>query len=178
MGNKGGAPGYPKEVVKEMQRRIIEEITINKRSLHHILDPKNDKDMEFPSAGLVYQWLNPEHHKYDAEFAHNYARAREIRTEKIFEEMLEIADSADDITYIDREGNTRIDWGKVQRNKTQIETRQWMLARMMPKKYGNKLETTLQGGDKPIDVVDYSKLSPEALEEIAKQANAGKSKPQ
>lgn len=173
---KVGTPGYPPEVVKRMQERIIEEVE-KKRSLFNILD--NDVDLEFPSAGLVYQWLNPEHHKYDAEFANSYARAREVRTEKIFEEMLEIADT----TKKGKRKKTTKDGVEISEEdmlghrRLQIETRQWMLARMMPKKYGNKLETTLQGGDKPIEVVDHSKFSDEFLEELAKQADAGKAKP-
>lgn len=165
------------EIVAHMKARIVEEVK-KKRSLHHILS--NDVDLEFPSSGLVYQWLNPEHEKYDAEFATNYAYAREVRAEKVFEEMLEIADTpkTGETVKIDPDGITRTKSDMIQHRRLQIETRQWMLARMMPKKYGNKLETTLQGGDKPVEVVDYSKLSTEALEELAKQSNAGKAKPQ
>jgi len=166
---------YSEETIARMQARIIEEVE-KKRSLHHIL--QNDEDLEFPSSGLVYQWLNPEHHKYDAVFATNYAHAREVRAEKIFEEMLEIADTTKKgkRTKTTKDGIEISEEDMLGHRRLQIETRQWILARMIPKKYGNKLETTLQGGDKPIEVVDHSKFSDEFLEELAKQANAGKAK--
>ena len=47
---------------------------------------------------------------------------------------------------------------------------------MMPKKYGDKIETTITGGDNPVKTIDVKLLSAEALEEIAKQADVNKSK--
>jgi HSP90 family molecular chaperone len=71
-----------------------------------------------------------------------YARAREKRADLIFEEMKEIADKQDKDVYIDHEGNERIDHNVIHRNKLQIDTRKWMLSKMQPKKYGDKLDIT------------------------------------
>lgn len=164
---------YSTEEKDTIKARILEEIQ-KKRSLHDILE--NDILGEFPHASTIYEWLNEHSDYYDAEFSENYERARDIRADKIFEEIFELADEIDDATYIDKHGNERTDWGKVNRNRLQIDARKWALGRMKPKKYGDKIETTITGGDKPVQTVDYSKLSPEVLEELAKQADANKPK--
>lgn len=164
---------YSTEEKDIIKARILEEIQ-KKRSLHDILE--NDILGEFPSTPTVYGWLNEHHDDYDEQFFNDYERAKEIRADKVFEEIKELADEIDTATYVDKNGNKRTDWGKVNRNKLQIDARKWMLARMKPKKYGDKIETTITGGDKPVQTVDYSKLSPEVLEELAKQADANKPK--
>lgn len=162
----------PKEIAES--KEIILEGMVQGKSLLQVL--KDDTDMFLPSRTIIYTWLNPENKNYDPEFLNNYARAASARADVLVEQTIELADAQDDVTYFDKFGNSRVDWGKVQRNKTQIEARQWAAARMAPKKYGTKVETTLQGGDKPVELVDYTKLSTQALEEIAKHSNAGKSK--
>lgn len=164
---------YSTEEKDIIKARILEEIE-EKRSLHDILE--NDILGEFPSTPTVYRWLNEHHDDYDEQFFNDYERAKEIRADKVFEEIRELADEIDTATYVDKNGNERTDWGKVNRNKLQIDARKWMLARMKPKKYGDKIETTITGGDKPVQTVDYSKLSPEVLEELAKQADVNKPK--
>lgn len=84
------------------------------------------------SSSSFFKWI-----KDNNELAKRYAGACDIRADLIFEEIIEIADTDDDITYYDNHGNQKIDWGKVQRNKTQIDARKWILAKMKPKKYGD-----------------------------------------
>ena len=60
-----------------------------------------------------------------------YTRAREERSEKIFEEMFDIADEASR-----DEDNPQA----VSRARLQIDTRKWALSKMLPKKYGDKLD--------------------------------------
>ena len=66
-------------------------------------------------------------------FAEQYARARETRTEGMFEDILDIADDAG-LDPKDR--------------RVRIDTRKWMLGKMAPKRYGDKvsLEHTGEGG--------------------------------
>lgn len=92
-----------------------------------------------PSSSVFYGWLNS-----DEEKKQRYARACEIREEKIFDEILEIADKqGEDIIETD-EGKT-INHNVIQRNRLQIDARKWMLGKMNPKKYGEKVDVTSQG---------------------------------
>lgn len=69
-----------------------------------------------------------------------YAHACEVRAENMFEEMLEISDSSNADVTISEEGKALVDGEAIQRSKLKIDTRKWMLAKMAPKKYGDKIE--------------------------------------
>jgi hypothetical protein len=59
-----------------------------------------------------------------------YARARELGLEKMAEDILDIAD--------DRIGDP-------QRDRLRVDARRWLLSKMLPKKYGDKLDVTSEG---------------------------------
>jgi hypothetical protein len=66
-----------------------------------------------------------------------YARAREDLQELIASQIMEIADQAPALT-----ANGSVDTGAVQKQKLQIDTRRWLLSKLAPKKYGDKLEVS------------------------------------
>lgn len=75
------------------------------------------------------------------EFANQYACACEDRSDYIFEEILEIADQKNaDVKVVD--GQAVINGNTVQRSRLQVDARKWMLGKMNPKKYGEKLDLT------------------------------------
>jgi hypothetical protein len=85
----------------------------------------------------------------DAELAAEYARAREDLIERIANETMAIADQA--FTEIEEQalnakGEPVVVKKKVpvdvQRAKLQVDTRKWLLSKLAPKKYGEKLELT------------------------------------
>jgi hypothetical protein len=77
----------------------------------------------------------------------DYARAREVRAEKIFDEMLAIADTEVETTktIINDDSISIVKEDHIQHRKLQIDTRKWILGRMAPKKYGDKLDLTTDG---------------------------------
>lgn len=82
--------------------------------------------------------------KADEKIAVQYAHAREKRADHIFEEMLQIADTPKIGTI-----ETAKEWGTevqtkdmVDHRKLQIETRKWMLGKMAPKRFGDRLDLT------------------------------------
>lgn len=79
------------------------------------------------------------------ELIDDYARARETREEIWFEEIRKISEEkAGEI--VDEHGNIRLDSGFQQRQKLRIDAIKWMLSRMNPKKYGDKIETVITQG--------------------------------
>jgi hypothetical protein len=94
---------------------------------------------DMPSRYTFFEWLHSDELK-----TNQYAKACELRSELIFEEILEIADQ-DHGTYIDDLGNVKIDSASVQKKRLQIDSRKWMLGKMNPKKYGDKLDVTTAG---------------------------------
>lgn len=76
--------------------------------------------------------------------ADRYARACTARQEVLFEEIIEIADtSGNDIYEID--GVVKIDHENIQRDRLRVDARKWALAKMNPKKYGDKIDMTSDG---------------------------------
>lgn len=73
----------------------------------------------------------------DTALANRYARAREELIELMAQDLLEIADAPVGSTD---SGST--DGGAVQKQKLQIDTRKWLLSKLAPKKYGEKLEVS------------------------------------
>lgn len=91
-------------------------------------------------TGLFYEWLDSDDYNEK-----RYARACRKRADLIFEEMIEIADKQGEDVYIDKDGKKKVDHNVIHRNKLQIDTRKWMLAKMHPKKYGDKIDVTSDG---------------------------------
>lgn len=79
------------------------------------------RDPELPAMSTVMKWLN-----VVPTFAEQYARARELQADAIFDEALDIADTA---------GLTN---ERIAKARLQIDTRKWMAGKMRPKKYGDK----------------------------------------
>jgi hypothetical protein len=73
-------------------------------------------------------------------FQEQYARARELQADAIFDECLDIADEACNDFVIDDEGGVKIDHDAINRARLRIDTRKWMAGKMRPKKYGDKLD--------------------------------------
>jgi len=81
----------------------------------------------------------------DDAMAGRYARATVIRADAIFEDILNIADENYKDTYVDSEGIERTDHDVIQRSKLRVDARKWVLAKMHPTKYGDKLDVTSKG---------------------------------
>lgn len=101
---------------------------------------------DMPDRTTVFRWLR------DSEaFRIQYTCAREDQAEAIFDEMLEIADDGE----FDYETKTRDDGSEyeavnhdhIQRSKLRIEARKWVLGKMAPKKYGERIDLN-HGGQK------------------------------
>lgn len=80
------------------------------------------------------------------EWSDKYARAVDDRAYKIFEEILEIADDkSEDVIIID--GKKYINSEFVQRSRLRIDARKWFLSKMLPRKFGEKIDITTNGGE-------------------------------
>lgn len=98
------------------------------------------QDPRLPSDTTVNEWVID-----DVEgFAARYARARMIAAERIFEECLEIADNTEGdfrIVY-DAKGTPSVmaDHYHMNRARLMVDTRKFMLAKLYPRKFGEKAE--------------------------------------
>lgn len=75
-------------------------------------------------------WLNN-----DPALAEEYARAREDLIELIAQEIIDLSDADVGLTP-----DGKKDWAAIQKHKLQVDTRKWLLSKLAPKKFGEKLE--------------------------------------
>src|SRR5262249_7209312 len=76
------------------------------------------------------------------DFSEKYARARDARSDRMAAEMLEIADETENDTVLvtNKDGSAyeRTDHARVSRAALRVDTRKWLMARMSPRKYGDR----------------------------------------
>jgi hypothetical protein len=73
-------------------------------------------------------------------FAAKYARAREIGYLRLADEILEISDDGTRDTYKDEAGVERTDQDHIARSRLRVDSRKWLLSKMLPKVFGDKIE--------------------------------------
>ncbi len=106
-------------------------------------------DKAMPAISTVMGWLF--NGKYE-DFSEQYTRARQAQAELRADEIIDIADGAE-------HGASEA----VQAARLRVDARKWVAAKLLPKKYGDKLQHTGEGGG-PIRVrPDLSKLTDEEL---------------
>lgn len=105
----------------------------------------------------------------DSKYNDQYTRAVYIRSEHIFEEILDIADDNSKDKTIDYNGNIVEDREFVSRSRLKIDARKWMLGKMQPKKYGDKLEVESRTENTNINInKEVKELTPEEIKAINK----------
>jgi len=100
---------FTQELADEICRRVSEG-----RSLRSVC-----RDADMPTDETVRQWRLA-----DAEFSAQYARAREARAEVLADEIVEIADTAED----------------AQLARLRVDARKWAASKLDPKRYGDRLD--------------------------------------
>ncbi len=137
-GDERRPKGRPSSYTPEMGDQICERLAAGE-SLRAIC-----KDPEMPAERSVYYWLSDEGQKA---FLQRYARAREAQTEAMAEEILEIADDATN-DWMDRQNKDGsisrvVDQENIQRARLRVDTRKWMMSKLAPKKYGDRLDLSV-----------------------------------
>jgi hypothetical protein len=120
----------------ELAERICAEI-IDGKSLRTLCKMEG-----MPSKRSIMYWLNKHQ-----EFRDLYDRACIERSEGYAEELVDIADDVSNDYISDGEGGFLVDREHIQRSRLRVDTRKWICAKMKPRKYGDKVETTHQVGD-------------------------------
>ena len=116
-----------------------------------------------PSAPTIFK-----HIAESKDFAEQYARAREMQMEAMAEEILQIADDGLNDTYETEEGEQRTNQDVIQRSRLRVDTRKWLMSKMAPKKYGDKIQAEVSGPNGgPMQVQDVSDLTDAQLAAIA-----------
>jgi len=93
-----------------------------------------------PPGTTVWAWLRTRE-----DFQKQYARAKQEAADAMAEDILDIADDSQDdwetrINSRTGEEYEVLNKEAVQRSRLRVDTRRWLLSKMQPKKYGDKIE--------------------------------------
>jgi hypothetical protein len=101
------------------------------------------------SSRTFYQWIDE-----DEEKVKQYARATEERAEALLDEMLDIVDNTSQ-DYVDVDmgegepseilATKKPNYELIQRSRLRYDARKWLVSKLNPKKYGDKVDVTSAG---------------------------------
>ena len=118
-------PTYSPAIAEEICRRLAEG-----EGLRAIC-----RDEHMPTESTVRGWYVDDYQG----FAAQYARARDIGLEVMAEETIEIADDSG-LDVVMTENGPRPDGEAINRAKLRVDTRKWLLSKLAPKRYGDRLQ--------------------------------------
>ena len=105
------------------------------------------RDEAIPHESTVRGWVVDDYKGFSAQ----YTRARDIGLDVMADEILEISDDGSN-DWMARQGENSEGWTlngeHVQRSRLRVDTRKWLLSKVAPKRYGDRLnmEHTGSGG--------------------------------
>jgi hypothetical protein len=137
---------------KPEQREVIAQAVIDGMAVEGLSCFKACEAVGVP-IGTFIGWVG-----VDPALAESYTRARETLIERMASDTLAIADAPVGST---EHGTT--DSGAVQKQRLQVDTRKWLLSKLAPKRYGDKL--TLAGDE-------ANPLKIEAIKRVVLDGNA------
>jgi hypothetical protein len=130
MSRAGRPKGYNKKIASKICEQIAQGMSLNRIC----------KQDGFPSKVSVFRWLLDESL---VEFRNQYAQARDMQAQGWSDDIIEIADDGENDTYIamvDDEAVIKTNFDNIQRSKLRVDARKWVLSKLLPKKYGDKIE--------------------------------------
>jgi hypothetical protein len=117
------------------------------------------KNEGMPTEAAVRLWARDDHEG----FASKYTRAREIGYLRLADEIIEISDDGSRDYRKDEDGHETVDHDHIARSRLRVDSRKWMLSKMLPKVYGDKLALTdADGGRLTINVLPRAHDKPAA----------------
>jgi hypothetical protein len=125
---------YDEEIVNE----VCDITATSALSLSSILMSQD----HYPGVTTFYKWLDG-----NEDAAKNYARAKESQAHYLVEGIPAIADTPliGEKIKSGKDGDEITTGDNVDRSRLMIDARKWVAARLLPKKYGDKLDLTSDG---------------------------------
>ena len=124
-GNPNGV-GYSEEIAAKILKRLTDGESLNSIC----------QDEGYPDESAVRQWEERDHEG----FSPRYAEARRIGYSRLAEELLAITDAPPP-----RLDNGATDSGAVQDKRLRVDTRKWLLSKVLPKIYGDNKHVEFSG---------------------------------
>lgn len=157
--------GRPSKYSVRIASEICGMISTSTDSIEKILA----SDERFPSKSNFYMWIQKK-----PAFQDMYARAKKLQLMVIADELMSISDTpVAGLTIIDKpNGKTERRRGDMTRHRElQIETRKWILSKLMRKEYGDR-DQQAGGADRLNEIVEAMKAGPVPRGQINRDEDA------
>jgi len=145
-GSKELTTTQPQTVTKTINHKSKEAQEERERKFNLIIKEIESKGQSLTKAAKKYG-LNKKTFddmiQKDSLLLNQYVRATEARADLIAERMVRNSHNRANDFYTDSEGNLKPNPVAVQRDRLILDTDKWLLSKLMPKKYGDRL--TLDG---------------------------------
>ena len=153
---------YREDIVDEICIRIASGESLAKITGDHAINKNNMTNPNMPTMMTVCRWLD----KYE-DFRRRYARAREIQSEILMDQLVDIADDAanDMIEKTGRFGRKYMSLNRehVERARLRVDARKWAISKLYARKYG---ERTLIEHTGAVGSFDLTKMKTDDLEQL------------
>lgn len=136
----------PSKYTDQLAENYCDRIATSERGAAQIC--REDDDM--PSYTTIKNWLDDE---TKAQFLAKYVRAKEDQADFIAEQALKIADAMDNDVIVREDKTEVINYNVIHRDRLRVDTRKWILEKLHPKKYGNRVEIDNKNNNVTVKVV-------------------------
>ncbi len=129
--------GRPEVWTPEKRQEAIDKILGRIATSRDSIATITEGDESLPSETTFFKWK-----REDEKLAQDYARAKEDQADLIAEEMLDIADDSRNDWMKKKVGDELVDVPNpelINRSRLRIDTRKWVMGKLRPKKYGERL---------------------------------------
>jgi len=136
-----GLPGRPSSFSKKIAKEVCDRLAAGE-SLRQIC-----RDERLPGHHTIRRWAIEDREGFYAQ----YARAREIQAETFADEIVDISDDGTNDYMAKRdESGAIVGWREngeyLARSRLRVDTRKWIMSRILPKKYGDKAPAAPETG--------------------------------
>ena len=129
--------GRPEIYTQELADRVCEQIAMG-YSMRTVC-----KADDMPAISTLFKWIREK-----PEFSKQYTKATEERTEAMSEDILDIADDGTNDLMRIQKGNEHYEIENKEvtnRSRLRVDTRKWLMSKMKPRKYGDKIDVMSDG---------------------------------
>jgi hypothetical protein len=105
-----------------------------------------------PSRRSIFYWLEEKE-----EFRQKYEIARLMQVEYWAHEIVEIADDTASDYVINEHGERVVDHENINRARLRVDTRKWLMSKLLPKRYGERAAVELDVNDRLADRLEAAR---------------------
>lgn len=151
MGRRSKQVGYDPDIAE----RLCDIIETGTRGIARICQ----ETPGMPHPVTIYRWLaaNPK-------FRERYDKAKDNQLRAMEDELLAITEATENDMIPTKKGGLKVNRECVERAKLRAQMLQWVLARLTPKRFGDRMALGSGGGMGPIEIVVRTVGEPSSAE--------------